>query len=522
MPLPSPVRFAAVAAVCLAVAGCSGSASPPGELRGAPAIAVADANAAPRTLKLAATIRPLPTAAEQERLGSLDQSLAMQVEPASAAAAASRIRELSATPDATASGLIREPGAAPPEVKEPAPPATVATPRQNSFVPLAMPETAPPANSFQPPQLADRPTFDLPPEAHNAETPLLATSPPAVAPQAGPYGLTNSTANPSSFTPLPIPPEAFAPTQSPAEPPPFAAASTVPAKAAANSPAMQAVAEQAMLISDQALVMAQRGLLYSARAELIKSLQLIAQALDAQEGSAVHAAALAAGLAALEEAGDFAIAASRPGEATSIAATASGHRTPVVKNTSTAMISPVVAQQEYFAFAQSHLAIAAGGVPAASQALYRLGRLHSGLATTSSDPQALHAPRAMVFHQAALTADSTNYLAANELGVLLARFGQLPDARRLLLQSVTTHPHVEGWHNLAVVHRRLGEADLAKRAEHERELVAKKADASPAGKTSDPVRWVDAKTFAASRGAATPWPEKSDKELAASSAGQRR
>jgi len=104
-----------------------------------------------------------------------------------------------------------------------------------------------------------------------------------------------------------------------------------------------------------------------------------------------------------------------------------------------------------------------------------------------------------VYHQAALASDAGNWLAANELGVLYARYGQLPQARQLLLYSLRLRPHVQGWQNLAVVHRQLGEADLAKLADNERQLLAQKSGES-ADAAGDMVRWVDPKTFAAAGG----------------------
>jgi tetratricopeptide (TPR) repeat protein len=269
---------------------------------------------------------------------------------------------------------------------------------------------------------------------------------------------------------------------------------------------MRAVAQRAMQMADQATGMAQRGMFFSARSELIKALQLLAQAADVQEGGADRSAALAAGLAALEEAREFTAEAGRPGEAINVAAVAARHRTPVLAAGGQASVSPIVAQQRYFAFAQEQLAVAAAGNPAASQILYRLGRMQTAIAAHDADPLALHGAKAMVFHQAALAADGGNYLAANELGVLLARYGQLADARRLLVQSVATYPHAAGWKNLAFVHRRLGEADLAQRAENELKLLQQKSPSSAAGET-DMVRWVDAKTFAASPGGDIHWPD---------------
>src|SRR5437660_8352406 len=133
-----------------------------------------------------------------------------------------------------------------------------------------------------------------------------------------------------------------------------------------------------------------------------------------------------------------------------------------------------------------------------------------------ADPLALHAPQAIVFHQAALAIDGGNWLAANELGVLFARYGQLAQSRQLLLHSVSVHPHIEGWQNLAAIHRQLGETDLAQRAENERQLLAQKLpDGSSA--SSDLVKWVDPKTFAASAGTDTHWPAETTAKTAPAS-----
>jgi tetratricopeptide (TPR) repeat protein len=277
---------------------------------------------------------------------------------------------------------------------------------------------------------------------------------------------------------------------------------------------MQAVNQRAMQIADQATAMAQRGMLFSARAELIKALQLLTQAADAQEGTSRHAASLAAALVALAEAREFTAEAGRPGEAVNTPAVAARHRTAVLSAEEARSTSPIVAQQRYFAFAQEQLAFAAGQSACASQILYRLGRLQTAMAAHDADPLALHGPQAMVFHQAALVADASNYLAANELGVLLARYGQLADARRLLVQSVSLRPHLAGWQNLAFVHRRLGETDLANKAEHERKLLEQQNQKTPGGDT-DMVRWVDSRTFAASPGGDVHWPASTETKTAA-------
>jgi hypothetical protein len=218
-----------------------------------------------------------------------------------------------------------------------------------------------------------------------------------------------------------------------------------------------------------------------------------------QEGGVRHAAALAAGLTALEEARDFAAVNNRPSDAIDVGSIAANHRTSLLKNAAGQPISPIIAQQQYFAFAEQQFAIACGGISAGSQVLYRLGRLQTALSTHDADPLALHGPQAIVFHQAALATDGGNWLAANELGVLYARYGQLAQARQLLLYSLRVHPHTQGWQNLATVHRRLGETDLARLADHEQQLLAQKS-APTTDNSGDTVRWVDPKTFASTGG----------------------
>jgi tetratricopeptide (TPR) repeat protein len=249
--------------------------------------------------------------------------------------------------------------------------------------------------------------------------------------------------------------------------------------------------------------MAQRGMLYAANTELVKGLTLISQALDVQQGTAVHSAALTAGLTALQEARDFASAGSHQGGTTDVAVIARSHQTKLPSPIGPGA-SPVVAQQQYFGLAQQQFAFAGGGLRASSEILFRLGRLQTAMATHDSDPGALHGPQAVVFHQAALANDANNWLAANELGVLYARYGQLPQARQLLVQSVMIHPHRQGWHNLAVVHRRLGENDLAQRAEAEVQLLDKQP--GQAESANEMVRWVDPKTFASSGSQDASWP----------------
>ena len=70
----------------------------------------------------------------------------------------------------------------------------------------------------------------------------------------------------------------------------------------------------------------------------------------------------------------------------------------------------------------------------------------------------------MTLYQAAVLAEPKNFLAANELGVLLAENGNLARARELLAHSARLYPAAVTLQNLAAVHVRLGEREQADQA----------------------------------------------------------
>ena len=413
--------------------------------------------------------------------------------------------------------------------------------RGSVYQPVEMPVQAPLAQTppIESPAIAAAPATSLPAASAATESAPLAAQP--VQPPAASEAVADAKPeDPGAMASLPYPSAAPAPapaapyvaappadqvwlpTDQPRQPPlaeqpvqdaaPIytASASSVAANAeaarkAAEQAAMKPVAERASAIAERARSQAQRGMTFTARAELVQSLQLIAQALDMQHGTTRHSESLSAGLIALREAQDFSPPAGREPGAINVRQIALGHRTPVLKEAAD-VTSPIVAQQQYFSFAQKQLSAAVAGQPVASQALHTLGQIQLALAGQSADPAILSGPEAMVYFQAALDVDSRNHLAANELGVLLARYGQLEAARRALLHSVALQPHLEGWHNLSIVHKRLGEEDLAQRADHERQLLAQRQPSGAARtRPADMVRFVDSKTFAAAAGGETGW-----------------
>lgn len=258
---------------------------------------------------------------------------------------------------------------------------------------------------------------------------------------------------------------------------------------------MQAVSERASVMAANAARLADRGAFYSARSEFIQALRVVTQALDAQAQDTVHSQALADGLRALSEADSFAPQGSQLEADLDLASIVDGHRTPVLKGVDLRGTTPLIALQQYYRFAQQRLSTAGGNEPAASEALFGLGRLTSLMAERSPEDRRLHGPQAMTLFQAALAVDGRNHRAAHELGVLYAQYGQLEEARRLLVISANLAPRKETWHNLAVVHERLGEADLARKARYEYQLASRAASASPTTSSGVAVEWVDVSKF---------------------------
>jgi tetratricopeptide (TPR) repeat protein len=105
--------------------------------------------------------------------------------------------------------------------------------------------------------------------------------------------------------------------------------------------------------------------------------------------------------------------------------------------------------------------------------------------------------RAVVYFQAALIVNPQHALAANELGVVLARHGRLADAKAALLHSVRVAPQPAAWRNLALVHHGLGEAELAERANWQSQQTSQDPQAGAEAAAAN-VQWIDPATFARS------------------------
>ena len=202
--------------------------------------------------------------------------------------------------------------------------------------------------------------------------------------------------------------------------------------------------------------LSQRGAAYAAREELIGVLRLISQAKDVRDGTRLRTESLAAGLRALEEAQDFSPRGSQLEAEMKLEVICAAHRTPLARELNLAVTLPSKMMERYHRYAQIKLAVAVAGEPAGSMALYSLGKLNSLLAATESEQHPLATREAVTFQQAALLAHNENYMAAHELGVLLAETGYLREAEYMLIQVAAERPDAVVFRNLARVQGALG------------------------------------------------------------------
>jgi hypothetical protein len=267
-----------------------------------------------------------------------------------------------------------------------------------------------------------------------------------------------------------------------------------PQYAAVRSPAMVATLARADERVRHAIQLAEKGAMYASRKEFTAAISAIAQAHDVEHSTRQYSHAAAAGFQALKEASEF----NAPGEV-DVRRLVAAHKTPVLKQFDVSDLPPTLAAQHYYNYAKEQLAIGVGRETVGSIALYGMAKLIIAGAGANSQQLEYTGP-AMALYQAALICEPQNFRAAHELGVLLAGSGQLELAREMLMGSVASSPQPVMLKNLAVVHSRLGEPQLAAEAQQKANILTQ---TSPDTK-APAVQWVDAATFASMGAGADP------------------
>lgn len=257
-----------------------------------------------------------------------------------------------------------------------------------------------------------------------------------------------------------------------------------------NATLSESVAQEAVHHIEYGKSLSRRGASFGARQKFYAALGVIARGNDVQVGGNVYTTALGRATRALREVQDFTVRNADISVGISVAEILETHQTRIISDNEAAVMTPVEAMQRYFTFAHQQLSFAGGRNVVSAEALYSLGKLHSVMA--KHQPETLDIAKAIVFHRAALSSDARNSRSYNELGVLLARSGQLAEAESLLKQSLQISPIAETWQNLAKIHGRQGQVQLARLAQNEFVIAAQ---LEPVQSPASQIAWLPGQAF---------------------------
>jgi Flp pilus assembly protein TadD len=267
-------------------------------------------------------------------------------------------------------------------------------------------------------------------------------------------------------------------------------ASKVPGVAPTRVSLTDTVAQQAAHHIEYGKSLSRRGASFGARQEFFAALGVVAQSNDAQTSSNAYSTALRRAIQALREVSDFVVEDAETQIGMNLANILETHSTKIISRREATQMTPVQAMQRYFTFAHQQLDFAGGQNVVTAEALFCLGKLHTVMA--KHQPETLDIAKAIVFHRAALSSDSQNDRSANELGVLLARSGKLNEAESLFKQCLVIRSAPQPWQNLAKVHQRQGEMEMAELANGEFIISSQM---SVADSNASHIRWVGQQEF---------------------------
>jgi tetratricopeptide (TPR) repeat protein len=249
-----------------------------------------------------------------------------------------------------------------------------------------------------------------------------------------------------------------------------------------------AVAVRAVQHIEYGKTLARRGAKASAKQEFMTALSLLAQDFDTQSNTDRHSQSLRRGTVALKEAEEFVANDSESQIGMKIDSLVESHQSGALTKQEATGLSSMQALQRYFGFAQLQIENSVGKNVVSAEALFCLGRLYTLVDSTGVAQGKLDRARAMVYHRASLNCDPSNYRSAHELGVLLAEFGELHESVELLKESLIIRQTPTSWENLAKVHGRLNQPELAS-------LAAMESQRTLSNQSSGMIRWLEQSHF---------------------------
>ncbi len=258
---------------------------------------------------------------------------------------------------------------------------------------------------------------------------------------------------------------------------------------------LDAVAQRAQQLIDQAYGLADRGAIFSARSDLLTAMHGLCEATDTVNGDRICSQALGDALTAMDEAADFVVNGDVRSNLKSIV---SGHQTPVLKDVELDNVTNTRAMHLYYTFAQEKFIEASNGSRTASAALCGLGKVARYLPASDSAARRNTLVKAIVFQNSAVGVWNKNFHAKNELGVLYALLNSPENAKQYLLEVAQATNWPNAWTNLAQVHRQLKEEELAARAMTEAGIARKSTkELGPVKAGALDFQWVSPEQFAA-------------------------
>lgn len=262
-----------------------------------------------------------------------------------------------------------------------------------------------------------------------------------------------------------------------------------------DTPTTEQVGKLAAKDVREAFNLGRHGALFAARSRFVAVLRKIALAKDAEHSTDRHSVALAAGIRALDEAADFIPRGDALATDLDVHAIAQSHMTPLLKDEEHGRWAlPHEAIARYHRYAQHKLAAAVSGDQAGSMALHGLGKSYARLATLGEAAEAERT--SLTMYRSAVMAHEGNYLAANELGVGLAKAGRYKTAEKALQQAIACGGKSTVYANLAVVQQKLGQTRLAQATQDRAAQLASREMAAGDFSRERGVKWMEPAAFA--------------------------
>lgn len=267
-----------------------------------------------------------------------------------------------------------------------------------------------------------------------------------------------------------------------------------------DTPTTEQVGKLAAKDVREAFNLGRHGALYAARGRFIAVLRQIALAKDAEGSTDRHSVALAAGIRALDEAADFIPSGDALATDMDVHSIAQSHTTPLLRDAEQGRWAlPHEAIARYHRYAQHKLALAVAGDQAGSMALHGLGKSYARLAALGEAPEAQRT--SLTMYRSAVMAHDGNYLAANELGVGLAKAGRYESAEKALQKAIAGGAKSTVYANLAIVQQKLGQTRLAQASNSRATQLASNEMAAGEFSRERGVKWMDPAAFARVSGA---------------------